>query len=658
MKKIIGVCLVTIALIAALCLFSQPVQAASSGTCGDNLTWTLDDEGTLTISGMGDMDNYTSSPYDYSDDERPWKYDVESIKSVIIEDGITSIGSYAFFQCTKLTNITIPDGVKVIGSFAFYECKSLTSITIPDSVTSIGVSAFYDCYNLTNITIPDNVIDIGQCAFDSCYNIEYNEYDNALYLGNAKNPYVVLMKAKKWDIESCSIQKGTRIIFDSAFSSCVNLTNITIPDGVTTIGDSAFDSCKRLADITIPDSVTSIGNAFKRCDNLVMNVYGTAEYLGNEQNPYVVLVDTTAYDIVDCEIHKDTIIVAGGAFEGCGKLKSITFPKGLISVGSSAFLYCDELSAVYITDIAAWCGISFADIISNPLYYAKNLYVNGGHITDLVIPEGVSRIGSAAFVRCNVSKITLADSVTIIGDCAFYDCRDLNSVEFGNRVTIIGSSAFYNCMKLTEISLPMGVTSIGANAFMSCTGLNSIAIPEGVTSIGEDAFSYCGSLTRITIPGSVTNIGVEHFSGTSIWHLLYLGTYDQWREISKGYWPDGKIHFQATGDEIIDLENKICRLCCEHLYDNILDTECNVCGQLRDMEEDPTQEPSDKPNGDSEEKPGDASKPNDEKEEPSGDSDSNEEEKTDNTTVIVAVAASVVAVTGGAAFFIIKKKRF
>ena len=212
-----------------------------------------------------------------------------NLTSVIIPDSVTSIGDYAFSGCSALTTITIPDsvtsigdyafsscralesviignGVTTIGDYAFYYCSNLESVTIGNGVTTIGSEAFYNCSALTTITIPDSVTTIGDYAFYDCNNLQYNEYDNACYLGNAGNPYVVLIKAKDTSITNCTINSKTKVIYSWAFSGCSALTSITIPDGVTSIGDHAFSGCSALTTITIPDSVTTIGvSAFYGC---------------------------------------------------------------------------------------------------------------------------------------------------------------------------------------------------------------------------------------------------------------------------------------------------------------------------------------------------------------------------------------------------------
>ena len=199
-----------------LCPAITASAADSDGTCGENLTWVLDKDGTLTISGTGDMEDYAdASP-------APWNAQKENIKTVVIGDGITGIGNSAFDGCTKLTAVTIPEGVTSIDDSVFYGCKSLTSVRIPASVTAIGRLAFQGCAGLTEIVLPDGVISIGNYAFYGCAGLT-----------------------------AFTIPKGVTGIGVNAFAFCAKLTDITIPAGVASIGSCAFIDCTNMKSITI-----------------------------------------------------------------------------------------------------------------------------------------------------------------------------------------------------------------------------------------------------------------------------------------------------------------------------------------------------------------------------------------------------------------------
>lgn len=258
--------------------------AASSGTCGDNLTWVLDDDGTLTISGTGAMTDWTYSS------TAPWYGNSSSIKSVVIDDGVTSIDEYAFYNCSSLKSITIPDSVTSIGSYAFYGCSSLKSVTIPDSVTDIGKHAFYYCNSLTSVTIPDSVTSIGDAAFLGCRSmtgvyisdiaawcgIYFDHYSNPLL--NHSNP---LYYAKNLYLNGNLV------------------TDLVIPDSVTGIGDAAFIDCSSLESVTIPNSVTRIYKyAFNGCTSLTDVYYG-----GNEDNWNKIYIGSKNGCLTNATIH-------------------------------------------------------------------------------------------------------------------------------------------------------------------------------------------------------------------------------------------------------------------------------------------------------------------------------------------------------------------
>lgn len=231
-------------------------SAASSGNCGDsgsNVTWSLDDNGTLTISGSGKIEDYRS------DIDQPWYSNRSDITSVVIEPGVTSIGSQAFYECSNLTSITIPSGLTSIGEQAFGNCTGLTSITIPSSVTSIGVNVFYNCTGLTDITVDSN-----NSSFCSESGVLFNKDKTTLiYYPLGKND------------SSYTIPDGVTVIEQYAFYCNSKLTSVTIPSGVTSIGEMAFRECSGLTSVIVPSSVTSIEyNAFWCCFNLIIYIPG------------------------------------------------------------------------------------------------------------------------------------------------------------------------------------------------------------------------------------------------------------------------------------------------------------------------------------------------------------------------------------------------
>ena len=395
----------------------------------------------------------------------------EPVTKLELQDTVSIIGNYAFYQYSHITSITIPGSVISIGDYAFYGCNKLTKITIPNSVTSIGSHAFHGCSLLTNIALDENspLSDIG----------------------------------------------------DYAFYGCNKLTEITIPDSVTSIGSYAFKNCTSLTSITIPGSVTSIGdNAFDGCTSLTSIAL-------DENSPLSDIGDYAFYGcnkLTEITIPNSVTSIGSYAFHGCSSLTSISIPSSVTSIGSSAFYNCTKLANVTIGNSVTSIGSS---AFGNTAYYNDSsnwengvLYM-GIYFLDAetsisgayAVKEGTSVIAGSAFWGCSsLTSITIPDSVTRVGDYAFYNCSSLTSIVIPDSVTSIGSYAFKNCTSLTGITIPDNVTSIGDDAFYGCTSLTSITIPDNVTSIGDDAFYNCSSLTSIVIPGSVTSIGRSAFA--------------------------------------------------------------------------------------------------------------------------------------------------
>ncbi len=537
--------------------------APTSGTCGENVTWKFEEStGTLTISGTGAMTDYNFGDQFYPD----WYSYHLPVSSVIIENGITSIGDEAFFNCSSLTGIIISDGVTSIGEYAFFACTSLTGITIPDSMTYIGGNAFKETPWFTakreenplvvvngilidgttcsgDITIPDNVTSIGDIAFSCCY-----------------------------DLTDITIPDSVTSIGYGAFTSCYGLTDITIPNSVTSIGNYGFNDCDGLTEINIPDSVTSIGyGAFSDCTSLTditflnpdCEIVSSSDTICNRKdNNYNAIFTGTIHgytnstaqsyaekygytfasldgtpdtpdvptsgtcgENVTWEFDESTgtlTILGTGAMKDYyddendtvpwnnskSEIKFVIIEDGVMSIGNNAFSYCTSLTGITIPD-----GVT--SIGNNAFSYCTSL-------TEIIIPDSVTSIGDEAFESCeSLTDITIPDSVTSIGDDAFVCCFSLTEITIPDSVTSIGNWAFHLCSSLTEITIPDSVTSIGDSAFSNCTSLTSVTIPDGVMSIGEGAFRNCENLTEITILNSDCEIYETSDTITNGWDEDY-----------------------------------------------------------------------------------------------------------------------------------------
>jgi len=341
--------LITAMLFSVASAFAQDCDY--SGTTGE-LQWCLKDS-TLTISGIGEMP-------DYSSDFSPWWEYRKDINTGVIETGVTTISGGAFGWCTNLTLIFIPNSVITIGYMAFHLCWNLTSVTIPSSVTTIGNGAFGECSSLTSITIPSSVTTIGNGAFSGCSSLtSINvESENNYYVSEDgvlfnKNKTTIIRYPQGKTGTTYVIPNSVTDIGSGAFSNCNSLIAVTIPNSVTTIGDIAFMGCSSLASIIIPSSVTTIGwNAFSSCSSLTSIDIESGNNNYSSENG--VLFDKSKNTLIRCPggktgefvIPSSVTTIEENAFSSCTSLTSITIPNSVTTIKSSAFWGCTSLTLI------------------------------------------------------------------------------------------------------------------------------------------------------------------------------------------------------------------------------------------------------------------------------------------------------------------------
>ncbi len=532
--------------------------------CGDNLTWTLDGNGLLTVSGTGPI--YDCSEWGCDSEEiggwgevvwnPPWG---TSPRKAVITAGVTGIGDYAFNSCSLLKSVTIPDSVTSIGNSVFKGCSALTDMaigagldaneilkilpsaemltaltvsadnpfcmtqdhvlfskdqtelifclrkkngayTIPDGVRVIGEDAFDRCTALTSVTIPDSVTDVANGLFCGCSGLT----EVTIGRGITSLP----------SIEHPFNSEDEHYWYcpTGFFESCTSLRSVTIPESVTSIGAFAFRNCTSLQSVMIPDSVTKTGGAvFCGCSALSR-----------------ISIGSGLSQLADYEEHRppegpgDDGTREYSFFEGCGSLTDVAIGAGLdaneiLKILTSA----DKLTALTVSADNPFCMVQdhvlFSKDQTELLFCLRN---KSGAYT---IPDGVSRIREEAFSGCAaLTSVTIPDSVTDAAGGLFFGCSGLAEVTIGSGITSLPSTEqlfvsahghccrpigfFESCTSLRNVTIPDSVTSIGAFAFRSCTALTSVTIPDSVTDVAGGLFFGCSGLTEVTIGSGITSL--------------------------------------------------------------------------------------------------------------------------------------------------------
>ena len=455
-------------------LMGLSANAEKSGTCGPNLKWHLTDDGVLTITGKGEM-------YDFSY-SGPWGY--PNLTKIIIGDGVTTIGKNAFNGCSSLY-VTIGNSVTTIGELAFHDCRSLTYVTIPNSVTTIGKNAFDRCSSLTSVTLGNSVTTIGGYAFRDCSSLT-----------------------------SVTIGNSVTTIEELAFDGCSSLTSVTIPNSVTTIGYLAFRGCSSLTSVTIGNSVTTIGeSAFYNCRSL------TSVTIGNS----VTTIGSSAFggcsSLTSLTIPNSVTTIGGSAFRDCSSLTSVTIGNSVTTIGDNAFYNKSNTKVIWLTNTPP---AGYRNVKGGIHYVANDLY------TDLDIKKVYPYLNSIFEVDgIKYVPVSLSERICDAIDCAYtgepYELKINKKVNYkGVDMTVrdINPYTAYKCANIKKAYIDIN-GSIGHSAFSGCANLSSVNIAE-VNDIGDDAFSRCSNLTSVDIK-KTNDIGNLAFSGCTNLQKVYIG---------------------------------------------------------------------------------------------------------------------------------------
>ena len=513
---------------------------------GDTLYYNVIDSASKTVEVTYKSRVLFSSSYS------PYVRGTIQIPATVTNGGVpyavTSIGKYAFRDCNDLTSVTIPNSVTYIGESTFYNCSGLTSVTIPNSVTYIGGSTFYNCSGLTSVTIPNSVTYIGEGTFYNCSGL------TSVTIGNSVTSIGDGAFLNCSGLTSVTIGNSVTSIGNQAFYHCSGLTSITIPNSVTSIGNQAFYACSGLTSVTIPNSVTSIGKeAFSYCDGLTsVTIPNSVTSIGNQ-------AFCACSGLTSVTIQNSVTSIGDGAFSGCSKLPSFTATcssgqtlKYQVLDTNSQIVYVEANSTSISGDLIIPSTVTYQDITYTVKYILGTNSFKYCDLSNVTIPNSVISIGNEAFENCSLTNVTIPASVTNIGAHAFQNCINLTSVILPPSVSSIKEWTFYNCTGLINVTIPNSIVSIGTLAFFGCSDLMNVTIPSSVSNISYFAFKYCNSLTSVNIQNGVKSIYAYAFCNCS--SLTSVNLPNSLKSIGRGAFLACRKMKEATiGDSLISI---------------------------------------------------------------------------------------------------------
>ena len=541
MKRRILSALLVLCMVLA-CLPATAFAAETEGTCGDNLTWTYDETtATLTISGEGAMNNYVVNPeYVATMVYVPWDDYRDSVRYVVIEDGVTSIGNEAFFGHSALVGVSISDTVESIGQNAFRGCADLESINLPRNLTEISDYMFYECSSIVNIEIPSSVSVIGNFAFYKCSSLERIVLPGGV------------TKVGAAAFNDCTSLK--EIVFEGnaprfGYSSTTEIfygvtASVYYPAGNTTWNSNVLRY--HGGDLTLIPIAAEFGTWGENIEWTFDAATGTLSFTGEgtmEAASYNEYPWYGHYQNVKKVIIGDGITnVADYAFQGYENLNEAIIGNSVTEIGSSAFYWCTNLYSVSIPD-------------SMKVFWHQCFYNTA--ISEMYIPDGVTTIHNGAFGHTSLVDVVIPDSVVELGSSVFNGCTELVSVVMGNGITEMGFDVFDGCTSLENVTLSENLTSLGMYAFANCTSLETVVLPESVDHIGMSAFDNSG-LRYIVIPANVTAINNAFYKATELRQIVFTGDYVDGLFVSnsfdnvtaKAYYPAGNETW--TDDVLLD----------------------------------------------------------------------------------------------------------
>lgn len=625
-KRLLSILLV---LLTALTLLPLGALADDNNKCGENLTWNLDEIGILTISGTGDMYNY-SSAY-----PAPWSAKNSDICEITVGDGVTSIGDNAFHscnaervdlqgtslvsigknafsRCTMLTSIFIPESVQSIGSEAFSLCEGLSmvelpttltkipdgiftdctlldSITIPDTVTEIGANAFLRCTAFILETLPSGIQRIGAAAFENCGNIESLALPGTLEsIGEAAFNGTAIDKASF----AGTPERWTAIGGDAC---CIAQDKIDFLEHTCDFSGWKYDEHKHWQQCTCgktqnEGSHTGDGDTCTVCDAALsaaldsgsigdglswsLSRSGALTISGSGKMPdFSSVANAAPWDkqkdkIQSVVIESGVQSISGGAFSGCTALEKVGISDTVAQIDLNAFGGCTSLAAFEVAE-----GNKAFLSVGGVLFSADKelLRCPVGKSADYTVPSGTVAIAGGAFKDCaKLESLVISDSVTAIGKSAFENCAALKRITLPKSIAKLEALTFSGCAALAEIALPDSVKTLGEKVFSGCAALKSVKIPAEVTVIPAEAFFGCSSLESITIPKNVSHINERAFDGcTALKKVDYLGSDTDWSQVTK-----------ETGNNALDnAEKSFTRTDHEHKYtDTVIPPTCTERG--------------------------------------------------------------------------------